>query len=293
MPPQEQDGHMLAEGVALLRRERPHARAFIEPFVGLLLARPALVEALLADVSALPAPTPELSRLGQGACIEPRDAFPVTVEALARSFEALHPVLNHAFRAARGDLMVLGQAAAADEHLLPQAASDMLGDRHQALRRTACRLGVEPKTFGFWCVQLLTPLALARGRQLAGGFRDEHWNRGYCPVCGSWPGYRRLMLDGWHMTCSFCATTWLFNRMDCPYCEAQAPPADIFSVPGFESERVTVCSRCNHYIGEFEAKALAACPPEVAGLALTPLELMARQQGSVPGSLDWRQMPWA
>jgi len=283
----------ISDDVERLRRERPHIRAFLDPFVGVLLARASLVETLYQTGMAGPAPLVDLPRVGQGACLEPRDAFPLDCVALRQVFEALHPVLTAGFRSVRTDLLVIGQVAAGQHDFLETAAADMLADRRQAFLRLAHSLGVDARVFGFWCVQMLTPLAMARGRQLAPIVAAIPWNRGYCPVCGSWPGLRRREDDGARMTCSFCATSWRFDRRECPFCEVPGPSGHVYALPGFEAERVVACRRCNHYLAELEEQALAGYAPEVAALALTPLELLARQQGHAPATMDWRQMVWA
>lgn len=283
----------IANDVDRLRRERPHARAFIDPFLGLLLARPPLVASLVLAGSGLPAPAPDPARTGQGACLEPRDEFSLDASSLERAFEVLQPVLSAGFREVRSDLLTIGRVAAGEDGFLPELAGDMLRDRREAVTRTAASLGVDPRVLGFFGVELLTPLAMARGRQLGGLVRDAAWNRGYCPVCGSWPGIMRRQASGGEMTCSFCAATWRFTRRECPYCEAPGPSGQVYAVPGFEAERVMVCRRCNHYLAEIEGDALAGYAPEVAGLALAPLELLARQHGHVPATMDWRQMVWA
>ncbi len=287
--------HTLADDVARLRRERPHVRAFVDPYLGLLLARAALVETLCRESrdKAFPVPHPDPVRLGQGACLEPRDEFPLDSGALRHVFETLQPVLAQGFRDVRTDLLVIGRAAATEEGLLSEAAMHMLADRRQAFLKLAHSLGVASQTFGFWCVQLLTPLAMARGRQLAGLVAEVPWNRGYCPVCGSWPGIVRRDSHGGEMTCSFCAATWRFSRRECPFCEAPGPSGQVYAVPGFEAERVVACRRCNHYLAELGEDALPGYAPEVAALAVAPLELLARQHGHAPATMDWRQMAWA
>ncbi len=283
----------ISEDISRLRRERPHVRPFVEPYVGLLLARDALVEALVADDDALPAPQPDLVRLTQGACLEPRDAFPLDVRALKRAFETLQPVMTAGFRDVRSDLLTVGRAAMEDKDFLETTASGLLHDRHRELARVSYGMGVGPRVLGFWGVQLLTPLAMARGRRLAPLVAGASWNRGYCPVCGSWPGMlRREDASGGTLTCSFCATRWRFTRRECPYCEAPGPSGQVYAIPGFEGERVVVCRRCNHYLAELDTDALAEHAPEVAGLALAPLELLARQHGHPAATMDWRQMVW-
>jgi FdhE protein len=282
----------LSGDVERLRRERPFVRPFVDPFLGLLLARRPLVAELAAQSARQPIPMPDPTRLGLGACLEARDAFPLEPEGLNLVFSALHQVLVDGFRDARIDLLCLGRATAGDANFLPQVARSMVGDRHDELLRMAHGLGVEAQILGFWIIQMLTPLAMARGRLLREAVPDEVWNRGYCPVCGSWPGLARQRGADREMTCSFCATTWLFRRQECPFCEAPGPSGQGYAVPGFEQERVLTCRRCNHYLAEISEESLAGLDSEVAALALAPLELLARQNGHSPATMDWRQMVW-
>ena len=66
----------------------------------------------------------------------------------------------------------------------------------------------------------------------------------------------------------------------------------MYVVPGYDAERVTACRRCNHFFGELFADSLPGLSLEVAALALAPLELLARQHGHAPSTMDWRQMVW-
>jgi len=59
----------IPDAVERLRRERPHARAFLDPFVGLLLAREPLLVELERAAGTAPLPKPDPVRLGQGACL--------------------------------------------------------------------------------------------------------------------------------------------------------------------------------------------------------------------------------
>ncbi|WP_300158817.1 formate dehydrogenase accessory protein FdhE [Solidesulfovibrio sp.] len=283
----------LASELDRLRRERPHVRAFVDPFLGLLVAREPLVEALRCADASRPGSRVDPVRLAQGASLEARDEFPLDEAALERAFEVLQPALVAGFRDVRPDLSAIGQAARAREGFVAEAVRNLLREKKTDLARLAHRLGVDARVMTFWATQLVTPLAMARGRRLAGLVAEAAWNRGYCPVCGSWPGYMRRDAAGGVMTCAFCAATWRFSRRECPFCEAAGPTAQAYAVPGFDGERVVACRRCNHYLSELQDGDLADYPSELAGLALAPLELLARQHGHLPGVMDWRQMPWA
>ncbi|WP_428567353.1 MAG: formate dehydrogenase accessory protein FdhE [Solidesulfovibrio sp. DCME] len=283
----------LAEDVGRLRRERPHVRAFVDPFLGLLLARAPLVEVLRHAGAALPGPRPDPVRLSQGACLEPSDELRILPADLERVFEVLQPVLSSGFREVRGDLAAIARAAQADGAFTARVVGETLRDRREGVAGMAHRLAVDERVLAFWGVQLVAPLAMARGRRLAPLLAETAWNRGYCPVCGAWPGHARRDAGGVRLTCASCATVWRFARPECPFCEAPGPSAQVYAVPGFDGERVVACRRCNHYLAELTEEALGDYPPEVAGLALAPLELLARQHGHVPAVMDWRQMPWA
>lgn len=293
MTGQVQTNVTVVDEMERLRRERPHARAFLDPFLAVLLARGPLVSALAMVPTAGPVPRPDPIRLGQGACLEPRDEFPLDRLTLQRSFETLHTVLAGSFRDARVDLLNLGQAACQEPELLYEAVAHMLADRRAALVGLGHSCGVDPRVLGFWCVQLVTPLAMARGRLLGPLLAEIPWNRGYCPVCGSWPGFAVRGGTGLVMHCSFCAASWRFTRRECPYCEAPGPTGQVYVVPGYDTERVAVCRRCNHFLGELTDVALPDLTPEIAALVLAPIELLARQHGHVPATMDWRQMVWA
>ena len=273
----------VSEDVARLRRERPHARAFVDPFMGLLLARPGLVDGLEASARQVPDTPPDVSRLGLGGCLEPRDALPLDEAGLRRVFDALHQLLIDGFPSARGDLMHIGMLAVRKQGFLLQVIRDMLGDRGKFVSRAAHALGVEPKTLSFWCVQMLTPITMARGRELGPYVDLSVWNRGYCPVCGAWPGYARLREDGRELTCSSCGFIWRYAQPACPYCDTGGARSQILALPGFETERVVVCRRCNHYLPEIVAEPFPGMSPEVEALVLAPLELLAPAAGPRPG----------
>jgi len=281
----------IAKDVERLRQERPHTRPFVDPFVGVLLARTPLVDSLVEEGKGQPAPKPDLTKLGLGGALEPHDTLPLDASGVRRVFEALQQVLVNGFPAVRGDLMNIGAVAAGKEGFLMELARDMLGDRQRFLIRTAHSFGVDPLVLGFWCIQILTPLAMARGRLLRGLVPDGVWNRGYCPVCGSWPSLAHHTETGRMMTCSFCASRWQVTLPECPFCGAAGPFGQV-AMPGVATERLVICQNCHHYLGEIVGEPFPGMSPEVEALSLAPLEFLVRQQGGSPANLDWRQMLW-
>lgn len=292
IPSASEELQSVAEDVARLRRERPQTTLFVDPFAKVLLARPPLVDALVEEFRKQPLPEVDAAQVGQGAPVEQRDAIPVDASLMRRIFETLHPVLVESFPSARADLMNIGMVADQKEGFLVEVARDMLGDRQKFVIRAAHSQGVDARVMGFWSIQMLTPLAMARGRLLR-PLVPEGWNQGYCPVCGSWPSLSRLAESGARdLTCSFCSSTWRFTKDVCPICGAEAAALHVVAMPGSETEHLLWCSNCQHYLGEIVGDPFPGMAPEVEALSLSPLELLARQQGQAPANLDWRQILW-
>ena len=79
---------------------------------------------------------------------------------------------------------------------------------------------------------------------------QERWRQGYCPICGGKPDFAFLDKERgarW-LLCSRCDTQWLFQRLQCPYCNTQ----DQDSLAYFTNEsglyRLYVCERCHSYL---------------------------------------------
>jgi FdhE protein len=79
--------------------------------------------------------------------------------------------------------------------------------------------------------------------------QPERWQRGYCPVCGSWPDL--AMLDpfrpGRELHCARCSTRWALFETFCVYCGNDAL-SEVF-VPDFGGVNgLQICERCRGYL---------------------------------------------
>lgn len=78
----------------------------------------------------------------------------------------------------------------------------------------------------------------------------EIWRRGYCPICGGNPDFSYLAKDTgtrW-LVCSRCDTEWLFQRLQCPYCENFDQNKLSFFTNDSGTYRLYVCDQCKHYL---------------------------------------------
>lgn len=80
--------------------------------------------------------------------------------------------------------------------------------------------------------------------------KDRPWGKGYCPICGSFPGLSMLESEGERfLICSFCWHKWPYLRMHCPFCENNdAKTIDYFYSEEEREYRVDVCHKCKKYI---------------------------------------------
>jgi hypothetical protein len=74
-----------------------------------------------------------------------------------------------------------------------------------------------------------------------------HWNRGYCPCCGSWPVFIEAG-DAHTLRCSYCAFDWSLAPHGCVYCgnvgaDFVAAALDV----GAPQQRVELCGACGGY----------------------------------------------
>jgi FdhE protein len=74
-----------------------------------------------------------------------------------------------------------------------------------------------------------------------------HWNRGYCPCCGSWPVFIEAG-DAHTLRCSYCALGWSLAPHGCAYCgnvgaDFVAAALDV----GAPQQRVELCGACGGY----------------------------------------------
>lgn len=133
------------------------------------------------------------------------------------------------------------------------------GDR-EAIARAAQELGVDATALGEMVQLALQPVlweAAARARSLAD---LDTWERGYCVVCGAWPGLAELIGTERRrvLRCVRCGSGWSWLVLLCPYCGTDdhrdlgtlelAADAEKRTAERDRGHRVDVCERCHGYL---------------------------------------------
>ena len=135
-------------------------------------------------------------------------------------------------------------------------AGSMLGvslaRNRKAMRTSALHMGFSPDLI--WLIGELGSSPLAHHLQVqlkppdGVGTGDTEWDRGYCPICGSWPAFIEALEGTRTLRCSYCALGWVLRSRRCIYC-ANAGDNFVVAAPdaGEGSRRVDLCGRCGHY----------------------------------------------
>jgi FdhE protein len=132
----------------------------------------------------------------------------------------------------------------------------------------------------------LKPFLVCHAKTLIGSVNQERWRREYCPVCGGKPDLAFLDTERgarW-LLCSRCDSEWLFQRLQCPYCNTDNQKDLSYFTDDEGIYRLYVCEQCHKYIKAID---LRAAKPEV----LLPLERLltldmdrqAQEKGYLPG----------
>lgn len=94
------------------------------------------------------------------------------------------------------------------------------------------------------------PFLAAKAEALIGLVPQKQWRREYCPICGGKPDFAYLDKERgarW-LLCSRCDTEWLFQRLQCPYCNTEDQNALAYFTDESELYRLYICKRCKSYL---------------------------------------------
>jgi len=79
---------------------------------------------------------------------------------------------------------------------------------------------------------------------------QELWRRGYCPICKGKPdmGFLDRERGARWLLCSRCDAQWLFQRLQCPYCDTQDQNTLAYFTNDSGLYRLYVCQQCQSYL---------------------------------------------
>ena len=124
-----------------------------------------------------------------------------------------------------------------------------------------------------------------RAREVAETIAPLSWNKGYCPVCGSFPmlAVTKKNWQNW-LQCSQCSHEWQFPRLKCPYCEHENPKeTNYFFIESEKDDKAYTCDECKKYLITINRPAeLRKVDHSITAIGLTHLDLLLQHKGYAP-----------
>ena len=134
----------------------------------------------------------------------------------------------------------------------------------------------------------LHPFLAAHADALTPFVDQSAWRRSYCPVCGGRPDLSFLDKEQGNrwLLCSRCDAQWLFQRIECPFCENRDPGTLAYFVDDAALYRLYTCDRCRNYIKALDLRQTES-PPDLSAerLLTADMDRQAIEQQYQPGWL--------
>ena len=171
----------------------------------------------------------------------------------------------------------IGNAVAAGSIDADSLLRVSLARNQKAIRSSALHMGFAPDLL--WLIGELASSPLAyqlQSRTVLPAF--ETWDRGYCPMCGSWPVLIESTAGALMLRCSFCALGWPLQRHRCVYCgNADDTFISASPDPAHAEQRVDLCGRCSGYTKVIQT----STPTPFPLLAIEDLATIDLDQGAM------------
>ena len=126
----------------------------------------------------------------------------------------------------------------------------------------------------------LMPYLQLAGEAVLMHLPPDTWRQPWCPVCGGMPSFAALARDSGarSLLCSRCSSVWHYDRLGCPFCEADKEL--YYYISDDERYRLYVCDACRRYLKTIDLRATeaAVCLP-VESLITIAMDIAAREKG--------------
>jgi len=160
---------------------------------------------------------------------------------------------------------------------------NILNGNDTYFERVAEDINIEKKVLVFFTYSSIKPSLKAYAQAISDGNKSSiPWEKGFCPVCGNFPGIASLENGGGKfLFCNFCWNKWRVQRIFCPFCETEEQKALQYFYSEKESEyRVDTCNKCNKYIKTVDVRNLDRIfYPPIEQISTLHLDMKAEELG--------------
>lgn len=282
--------------VTLILAKRPQLEGILLPFAALFTEKVRLAGALQDDPGAARYDVSG-QRLSEGIPILAGISFGFLRPALDRAFAALVPAVKAWFPAIAPTLDSIEIAQRNGSIDLSQLAEAYVQGSLKDFKGAPATSEVGRQGLGFIVQLALSAVLQSLAPCFADQVREVHWDRSYCPVCGSLPSISYLsktqgaasefLVGGGgqrFLHCAICGHDWHTRRNRCAACECEDNDQHLyFQVPEETGERVDVCRYCSHYLPCIDLRETdASYHLDTAAVGMAHLDLLAQEKGFSP-----------
>ena len=282
--------------VAVILGRRPQLEGIVRPFAALFSEKARVAGALKDDLNATHCDVSG-TRLAEGIPVLAGISFGFLTPALERAFAALVPAVKAWFPAIVPELDGIEIARRHASLDLSQLAEEYVQGSLKGLHEAPALSEVGRQGLGFVVQLVLSAVLQSLAPSFAEQVREVHWDRGYCPVCGSLPSISYLskteaassefLVGGGgqrYLHCALCGHDWRVRRQLCAACECEDNDQHLyFQVPAVAGERVDVCRHCGHYLPCIDLRETdIAFHLDTAAVGMAHLDMLAQEKGFNP-----------
>ncbi|WP_020674520.1 formate dehydrogenase accessory protein FdhE [Geopsychrobacter electrodiphilus] len=209
--------------------------------------------------------------------------------AAEKFFAQLLQILHQHGQQGQTELKLLQDAFEAGKLELCPLLSAVFERDREPISSTATAVGIQPALLEY---VLATALGAGLQRCVEQGLKSEiqHWDHGYCPVCGGLPAIAELSGEEGKkkLQCGQCGNSWGFHRMTCTHCgNTEHDSLGYFTTEGEPGYRVDICRKCSGYLKVVDSREKGAdLPLEIEDVATLHLDLLAAREGFSRGKKE-------
>jgi FdhE protein len=208
------------------------------------------------------------------------DAAITLLEHICQIIEVANPEMADSAKA-------IQKAVAAETLDLQPLFTALLNSEDDYFKKVEKDLGIEKKALAFVAYSSIKPSVVHCAQQLASYLDPDHpWDKGFCPICGSAPGFSLFEDEGQRaLFCGFCWHQWAVQRIYCPFCENKDSSALHYYFSETEKEyRIDVCDSCKTYLKAIDTRnADRTIYPPLEFVATLHLDIKAQEMGLKSG----------
>jgi FdhE protein len=147
-------------------------------------------------------------------------------------------------------------------------------------------LKISPSNASFLMSLVLRVILERRAKEITAALGAFDWEKGYCPICGSFPSIALIEEEGGKrfLHCSSCGQYWRFTRISCPYCEKEELKGmDYFYIENKTQESAFVCDKCKKYLVTiYRAGKIFARDMDISAISMIHMDIIMQGKGYEP-----------